>query len=52
LSADGVGRDATELLRKVKAALYVRNNPGQVCPAKWTEGAATLTPTLDLVGKI
>lgn len=52
MSADGVGRDAKELLRKVKAALYVRNNPGQVCPAKWTEGAATLTPTLDLVGKI
>ncbi|HWU81905.1 MAG TPA: peroxiredoxin, partial [Methylophilaceae bacterium] len=23
-----------------------------VCPAKWNEGAATLTPSLDLVGKI
>ncbi len=49
---NGIGRDATELLRKVKAAKYVAEHPGQVCPAKWTEGAATLTPSLDLVGKI
>lgn len=43
---------ASELLRKVKAAQYVAANPGQVCPAKWQPGAATLTPSLDLVGKI
>ncbi len=49
---DGIGRDAGELLRKIKAAQYVAKNPGQVCPAKWQEGAATLTPSLDLVGKI
>src|SRR6185312_4571914 len=49
---NGIGRDASELLRKVKAAQYVAKNPGQVCPAKWQEGAATLTPSLDLVGKI
>jgi len=49
---NGIGRDASELLRKVKAALYVASHPGEVCPAKWTEGAATLTPSLDLVGKI
>ena len=49
---NGIGRDAKELLRKVQAAQYVAKNPGQVCPAKWTEGAATLTPSLDLVGKI
>lgn len=49
---NGIGRDASELLRKVKAAQYVAAHPGQVCPAKWTEGAKTLTPTLDLVGKI
>jgi len=48
----GIGRDASELLRKVKAARYVASHPGEVCPAKWTEGAATLTPSLDLVGKI
>ena len=48
----GVGRDARELLRKVKAAVYVRNNPGEVCPAKWDQGSETLKPNLDLVGKL
>lgn len=48
----GIGRDAAELLRKVKAAQYVANHPGEVCPAKWKEGEATLKPSLDLVGKI
>jgi len=52
ITAEGVGRDAAELLRKVKAAQYVRDNPGQVCPAAWKEGEATLAPSLDLVGKI
>ena len=49
---NGIGRDATELLRKVQAAQYVAAHPGEVCPAKWTPGAATLAPSLDLVGKI
>ncbi len=49
---NGIGRDASELMRKVKAAQYVASHPGEVCPAKWTEGASTLTPSLDLVGKI
>ena len=49
---DGIGRDASDLLRKVKAAQYVAAHPGEVCPAKWTEGASTLKPSLDLVGKI
>ena len=48
----GIGRDAKELLRKVQAARYVAAHPGEVCPAKWTPGDATLTPSLDLVGKI
>jgi len=49
---NGIGRDARELLRKVKAAQYVASHPGEVCPAKWTPGAGTLSPSLDLVGKI
>lgn len=49
---NGIGRDASELLRKVKAAQYVAAHPGEVCPAKWKEGEATLAPSLDLVGKI
>ncbi len=52
ITAEGIGRDAKELLRKVKAAQYVAAHPGEVCPAKWSEGAKTLKPSLDLVGKI
>lgn len=49
---EGIGRNAAELLRKVKAAHYVAAHPGEVCPAKWDEGAETLKPSLDLVGKL
>ena len=49
---NSIARDMIETLRKLKAAQYVAKNPGQVCPAKWNEGAKTLTPSLDLVGKI
>ncbi|HEX6247438.1 MAG TPA: alkyl hydroperoxide reductase subunit C [Nocardioidaceae bacterium] len=52
ITSEGVGRNAVELLRKVKAAQYVRQHPNEVCPAKWEEGDDTLTPGLDLVGKI
>jgi peroxiredoxin (alkyl hydroperoxide reductase subunit C) len=47
-----IARDVKETLRKLKAAQYTAANPGQVCPAKWNEGAKTITPSLDLVGKI
>ena len=52
ITCEGVGRNAEELVRKVKAAVYVREHPGEVCPAKWEEGAETLAPSIDLVGKI
>ena len=49
---DGIGRNAEELVRKIQAAQFVVSHPGEVCPAKWKPGAATLKPGLDLVGKI
>ncbi|MFS8483255.1 MAG: alkyl hydroperoxide reductase subunit C [Acidimicrobiia bacterium] len=52
ITPEGVGRNAVELLRKIKAAQYVREHPNEVCPAKWEEGDETLSPSLDLVGKI
>jgi peroxiredoxin (alkyl hydroperoxide reductase subunit C) len=52
ITAEGIGRDAEDLLRKVKAAQYVAAHPGEVCPAAWKEGEETLAPSLDLVGKI
>ncbi|OYD26264.1 alkyl hydroperoxide reductase subunit C [Oceanimonas baumannii] len=52
VTAEGIGRNASDLVRKIKAAQYVAAHPGEVCPAKWQEGEATLAPSLDLVGKI
>ncbi len=51
-TAEGIGRNAAELVRKAKAAQYVASHPGEVCPAKWEQGAETLSPSIDLVGKI
>jgi len=48
----GIGRSAKDMVRKTKAAQYVAENDGEVCPAAWEQGQATLTPSLDLVGKI
>jgi peroxiredoxin (alkyl hydroperoxide reductase subunit C) len=52
VNAGGIGRHAGELLRKVRAAQHVRTNPSQVCPARWVEGAATLEPSVNLVGRL
>lgn len=49
---NGIGRNASELLRKVEAALFVSEHPNEVCPAKWKKGDQTLKPGIDLVGKI
>ena len=49
---NAIARDIKETLRKLQAAQYVAKNPGEVCPAKWQEGAKTIAPSLDLVGKI
>lgn len=49
---NGIGRNADELLRKVQAAQFIAAHPDEVCPAKWSPGAQTLKPSLDLVGKI
>ena len=48
----GIGRNASELVRKVQAAQFVAEHDGEVCPAKWKPGEKTLIPGLDLVGKI
>ena len=48
----GIGRNASELLRKLQAAQFVREHGDQVCPATWQPGAETLKPSLDLVGML
>lgn len=47
----GIGREASELLRKFQAAKFVAEH-GEVCPAKWKPGSETIKPSIDLVGKL
>lgn len=47
-----VGRNADELVRKMEANVYLRAHPNEACPARWTQGAKTLKPGADLVGKV
>ncbi len=47
-----VGRNASELLRKMKANIYLAVHPDEACPAKWQEGDKTLTPSAELVGNV
>lgn len=49
---NSIGRSAKEILRKLQAAKFVRENKGLVCPASWEPGKKTLKPGLELVGKI
>jgi len=49
---NSIGRSSAELLRKIKAAKFVREHGGEVCPANWQPGKETLKPGLHLVGKI
>src|SRR6185312_16089571 len=49
---NAIGRNMEELLHKVQAAAFVRENGGiEVCPAGWKPGEKTLKPGLDLVGE-
>ncbi len=52
INDNSIGRSAKELLRKLRAAKFVREHDGMVCPANWEPGKATMKPSTDLVGKI
>jgi NADH-dependent peroxiredoxin subunit C len=49
-----LGRNIDELMRKVKANIYLAKQTGEVCPAKWTTaGDKTLVnPGARMVGKV
>ncbi len=49
---NSIGRNIQELIRKIEAAKFTRENGGEVCPSSWKPGEKTLKPGLDLVGKI
>jgi peroxiredoxin (alkyl hydroperoxide reductase subunit C) len=49
---NSIGRSVKEIIRKLQAAKYVAEHPGEVCPASWEPGRETLKPSLELVGEI
>jgi peroxiredoxin (alkyl hydroperoxide reductase subunit C) len=53
MNDNSVGRNATELLRKLQASKFVYDNGEvNVCPASWRPGKDTLKPGMDLVGAL
>ncbi|RLJ71311.1 peroxiredoxin (alkyl hydroperoxide reductase subunit C) [Hydrogenivirga caldilitoris] len=47
-----VGRNAEELVRKMKANVYLMSHPDEACPAKWEPGRKTLKPSEEIVGRV
>lgn len=47
-----VGRNAEELLRKMRANIYLMDHPEEACPARWQPGERTLKPSERIVGKV
>jgi len=48
-----MGRNIDELLRKVKANMYLAKKPSEGCPSKWKEeGDKTLNPSAKMVGRV
>jgi peroxiredoxin (alkyl hydroperoxide reductase subunit C) len=48
-----LGRNVDELLRKVKANLYLSKKKDEACPSKWKdEGDKTLKPSAEMVGRV
>lgn len=47
-----LGRNSDELIRKIEALQFMRNNPGTACPAKWVIGSKTLTPSIKISGEV
>lgn len=47
-----LGRNSVELIRKIEALQFMSANPGVACPARWTAGAKTLTPSIKIAGQV
>jgi NADH-dependent peroxiredoxin subunit C len=48
-----LGRNVDELMRKLKANIYLARKPTEACPARWKdEGDKTLAPSAAMVGKV
>jgi len=47
-----LGRNSEELIRKIEALQFMRENPTQACPAKWAVWSKTLTPDIKIAGEV
>lgn len=47
-----LGRNSEELIRKIEALQFMRENPTQACPAKWAIWAKTLTPSIKIAWEV
>ncbi len=48
-----LGRNIEELLRRVKANIYLGEHGDEACPVKWKEvGDKTLKPSAEMVGRV
>ena len=52
ITENSIGRNMKELLRRLNAAAYVREHPGEVCPVNWEKDKKTIKPSMDIVGKL
>lgn len=52
ISSNEVARSTTVLISKIKAAQFVRNNIGEVCPANWSEESTFIPASLDIEEKL
>jgi peroxiredoxin (alkyl hydroperoxide reductase subunit C) len=52
LHDDAIGRNPSEIARKLEAAAFIREHDWAVCPASWTPGDAVLTPSPELAGAL
>lgn len=47
-----VGRNADELVRKMRANAHLKEHPNEACPARWNPGEKTLVPSEKIVGRV
>lgn len=50
--ADNIGRSSGEIVRKLKALVYVREHPGHACPMSWDTDKKDLVPDIAISGKV
>jgi len=52
ITTEPLGRSSFEIVRKINALEFMRNNPWSVCPASWNIWLKTLKPSLQMAGNV